>query len=422
MPPTQSMKRLVFLNRFFFPDHSATSQILTDLAFHLAGCGADVHVIASQQLYDNPRADLPRTQIVNGVQVHRVPTTAFGRSALIGRGIDYASYYFSMWRCARALVGQGDIVIAKTDPPLTSVVAMRVAGQTNAGLVNWLQDIYPEAAVELGIPFVRGPLGEGLCRLRDLSLRKAAANVVLGTQMAQRVRSRGVPGDRVHVIPNWSNDEQLCPVPHEENPLRREWGLQENFVAGYSGNLGRAHEFETVLAAAELLRDHPRIMFLFVGGGHHFELLAARIHARGLQRIFRFIPYQAQASLKNSLNVPDVHLISLRPELEGLIVPSKFYGIAAVGRPVISVTAREGEIARLVRQHGCGLVVEPGDGEALAESLIGLATNPSRAAQMGQSARTMLEAEFTRAHAFARWRQMLDSLQKRVEGPGDRPD
>ena len=275
MPPTQSMKRLVFLNRFFFPDHSATSRNLTDLAFHLAGCGADVHVIASQQLYDNPRAELPRTQIVNGVQVHRVPTTAFGRSALIGRGIDYASYYFSMWRCARALVGQGDIVIAKTDPPLTSVVAMRVAGQTNAGLVNWLQDIYPEAAVELGIPFVRGPLGQGLCRLRDLSLRKAAANVVLGTQMAQRVRSRGVPGDRVHVIPNWSDDEQLCPVPHEENPLRREWGLQENFVAGYSGNLGRAHEFETVLAAAELLRDHPRIMFLFVGGGHHFELLAA---------------------------------------------------------------------------------------------------------------------------------------------------
>jgi colanic acid biosynthesis glycosyl transferase WcaI len=406
----QSKKRLIFLNRFFYPDHSATSQILSDLAFHLAASDADVHVITSRQLYGSPRASLPKREMVNGVHVHRVATTGFGRAALWGRGIDYASYYCSMWRCARAFVGQGDVLIAKTDPPFTSVVAMWVALRANARLVNWLQDIYPEAAAELGVPFMRGAVGGTLGRLRDHSLQKAQVNVVVGHRMAQHIRSRAVPSDRVHVIPNWCDDERLCPLAHDKNPLRQEWGLEGSFVVGYAGNLGRAHEFQTVLEAAERLRKHPQIVFLFIGGGHLFDQLEQAVRQRGLDRMFRFIAYQSEDRLKNALNVADVHLISLRPELEGLIVPSKFYGIAAVGRPIISITASDGEIACLVRRHECGLVIEPGDGQALAEALIPLCDDPLRAAEMGKRARAMLDARFARKHAFARWESLLATV------------
>jgi glycosyltransferase involved in cell wall biosynthesis len=107
---------------------------------------------------------------------------------------------------------------------------------------------------------------------------------------------------------------------------------------------------------------------LFIGGGHQFDRLAQDVRKRGLDRMFRFIPYQPEGRLNNALNAADVHLISLKPELEGLIMPSKFYGIAAVGRPMIAITATSGEIASLVRQHACGLVIEPGDGHALAEA------------------------------------------------------
>jgi glycosyltransferase involved in cell wall biosynthesis len=401
------MKRVIFLNRFFYPDHSATSQIVSDLAFHLAASGMDVHVITSGQLYDSPRASLAKEEVVNGVHIHRMQTTRYGRSSLLGRAIDYASYYGLMWHRARSLAGPGDILVAKTDPPLTSIVAMRVALQRKARLVNWLQDIYPEIAGELGVPFMRGMSGRALCRLRDHSLQRAAANVVVGQRMAERLRSLRVASERVYVIPNWSDDEVLCPVRPEENPLQREWGLEQKFVVGYSGNLGRAHEIDTVLSAAALLREHPRIVFLFIGGGNQFDRLGRLANERGLGQLFRFIAYQPQELLKLSLSVPDVHLIVLRPELEGLIVPSKFYGIAAVGKPLISITAHDGEIAQLVRKHQCGLVVEPGNGRALAEALISLCKDPVRVTEMGKRARSMLDGQFARRHAFVRWEKLL---------------
>jgi glycosyltransferase involved in cell wall biosynthesis len=404
------MTRLIFLNRFFYPDHSATSQILSDLAFHLASLGRDVHVITSQQLYDAPRANLAKEERVRNVQIHRVPTTAFGRAALWGRGFDYASYFASMWRCARSIASPGDVLIAKTDPPLTSVIAMWVAQQTNARLVNWLQDIYPEVAAERGVPFMRGSVGRSLGRLRDQSLRRAQANVVVGRLMAERVKSFGAPPEHVHVIPNWADDDNLFPLAHADNPLRREWGLDGSFVVGYSGNLGRAHEFETVLSGAERLRTYPHIIFLFIGGGHHFDQLTQAVRERGLQQMFRFVDYQPQEILRYSLSVPDVHLVSLRPELEGLIVPSKIYGIAAVGRPIISVTAREGETADLVRKHACGLEVEPGDGASFAEAVVKLRENPEMVADIGKRARAMLDASFTRRHAFARWESLLATV------------
>jgi len=404
------MRRLIFLNRFFFPDHSATSQILSDLAFHLAASGREVHVITSQQLYDDPEAQLPAQEIVEGVHIHRVSSTRFGRSALLGRGIDYLSFYASMWRSVLALADRGDILVAMTDPPLTSVLAMRAAERRGAQLVNWLQDIFPEVAIQLGVPFVKGPISQGLLHIRDASLKKAVANVVLGHRMAERVLSRGVSSDRLHVIPNWSDDDQISPIPHGDNPFRREWGLEGKFVVGYSGNLGRAHEFHTVLAASQRLRNNANIVFVMIGGGHQLDELARCVKDRGLDQIFRFIPYQDRASLKYSLCVPDVHWISLRPELEGLIVPSKFYGIAAAGRPVIAITATDGEIALLVRKYDCGLVIEPGNADALAEALILLSADSERTAAMGARARAMLDAHFTRHQSLERWRDVLENI------------
>ena len=134
------------------------------------------------------------------------------------------------------------------------------------------------------------------------------------------------------------------------------------------------------------------------------------VHARGLDHMFRFIPYQDRELLKYSLAVPNVHWISLKPAVEGMIVPSKFYGIAAAGRPIIAITSADGEIARLVREYECGLIVEPGQAKALAQAILTLSADPSSVTCMGARARAMLDERFTRRHAYQQWRDVLDRI------------
>jgi colanic acid biosynthesis glycosyl transferase WcaI len=404
------MKQIVFLNRFFFPDESATSQLVSDLAFDLAGTGCDVHAITSRQRYDDPRADLPPTEAIRGVTIHRIATTRFGRSMLIGRGLDYLSFYALVRRKLDEVARPGAIVVAKTDPPMLGAVAMRAVAARRCLLVNWLQDLYPEVAMRLGVPLMNGMLGARLVRLRDASLKAAAANVVIGERMAANVRRLGVPEDRIRIVPNWCEDETTLPTPDLGAALRRAWGLEDRLVVGYSGNLGRAHEFETVLDAARLLPSEAGIAFLVVGGGPKIEQLARRVAELRLQALFRFMPYQAEETLTEALSVPHLHWISLKPELEGLIVPSKFYRIAAVGRPMVIIGASDGELGTLVRRHDCGFVVEPGNARGLADLLMRLAGEPQSLAAMGKAARALLDAQFSRAQALASWRRLIDEL------------
>jgi glycosyltransferase involved in cell wall biosynthesis len=283
---------------------------------------------------------------------------------------------------------------------------MNVAARRRAHLVNWLQDIYPEVATQLGVPFIKGPIFRGIVYFRDRSLTKATVSVVVGELMAEKVASRGVAKDRIRVITNWSEDETIVPVSADLNPLRQQWHLGGKFVVGYSGNLGRAHEFNTILAAAARLCNRNDIVFVCVGGGHLLGQLAQLVQRRGLTN-FRFLAYQERAILRDSLSVPDVHWLSLRPELEGLIVPSKVYGIAAAGRPIIAMCAENGEIARMIGQYQCGIVIRPGDSDALVASLQTLYEDAALRAQMGRNSRAMLEGHFTRRQSLSRWRDVI---------------
>src|SRR5215510_16108256 len=204
------MQRLFFINRYFFPDHSASSQILSQLAFHLAESGHNVHVVTSRQLYDNPEARLDDLRH-RGVAIHRVATTQRGRSRLLGRSFDYLSFYFSAWRLLNTLADQDDILIPMTDPPLLSILAWRVARQRGSRVINWLHDIYPEIATEIGVPLIKGPISKLLSLARNASLHSANVNVVVGTRMAQKLSQLGISSDRINTIPNWCDDEAIVP-------------------------------------------------------------------------------------------------------------------------------------------------------------------------------------------------------------------
>ncbi len=402
---------LIFLNRFYAPDHSATSQMLTDLAVALAGQGQRVQVVTSRQRYLDAGARLPARESLQGVEVHRVWTSRFGREGLPGRAVDYLSFYLSAaWRLRR-LVRPGDLVIAMTDPPLLSVLVRWALVGRRVRLVNWLQDLFPEVAAALRVRLAGGVVGRVLQRWRDVSLRAAALNVVIGERMAERLRAAGVAPAHIRVIHNWADGAAIRPLDPETNPLRRAWGLEHAFVVGYSGNLGRAHEVATVLDAAAALRaepsgDEPPVVLLFIGGGHQVAELRAEAARRGLDNL-QFRPYQPRECLSESLGVADMHWISLRPALEGLIVPSKFYGIAAAGRPVLFVGDEDGELARLLRAHDCGTAIAHGDGPAFAAAVRRLRDDPAWRRRQGDNARRLLDERFEQQLALREWGEIV---------------
>ncbi len=413
------MARTIFVNRYFFPDYSATSRLLSDLAFDLASRQQEVQVIAGGQLYADPDASLASQETVQGVHVYRLRASRFGRARLLGRLLDYLTFYAgATWRLL-CTIQPGDVVVAKTDPPLLSVCAALAVVIKRGVLVNWNQDLFPDVALALKIPGVRAA-APVLKSLRNAALRKARANVVLGSLMEKRLRDEGIPPDRIALIENWADGEAIRPVCQEHNPLRREWLLENKFVVGYSGNMGQAHEFKTMIDAAELLKAAEELAFIFIGDGMARPWLEAEVKRRGLTNV-QFRPYQPAEHLCWSLSVPDVHCVSLQPQLEGLIVPSKFYGVVAAGRPVIFVGDPDGEIPRILQRERCGWSFRVGDVEPLARRILTLAHRRQDAVEAGQRARLSFDRHYSRARALHHWRALLHSVGAAVPLPSQNP-
>lgn len=406
--------KVVFINRFFYPDHSATSQLLTDLGFHLAKSGRIVFVVTGRQVYDDPIAVLPAEATVQGVRIKRVWTSRFGRGRLWGRAIDYGTFYLSALWCLLKLVRAGDVVVAKTDPPLISVLAAVVSKVRGAVLINWIQDLFPEVASALAVQGASW-LDRPLRRLRNRSLLAARCNVVIGEGMASKLRGEGIPPDAIRVIHNWADGLAIRPVDREKNTFRSEWGLQGKFVIGYSGNFGRAHEFETILSAAELVRVEHHITFLFIGAGAQLEWMKQEVQRRQLDNV-SFKPYQPRDRLALSLSVPDIHVISLQPALEGLIVPSKFYGIAAAGRPMLFIGDKEGEIPKLLRRAQCGFAVEIHQAAQAASIIREVAQDQQACNSLGHRARALFDQRFEKHLAENAWESVIAKAKTRTNG------
>jgi colanic acid biosynthesis glycosyl transferase WcaI len=403
-----SSRDILFINRYFHPDHSATSQLLSDLAFSLAAEGWSVSVVTSRQLYDAPAAELPERETIDGVEVHRIRTTRFGRARLFTRTLDYLTFHLGVYRHLRSGAGRWRVIVAMTDPPLISTTAALATHRSGPPVIHWIQDLFPEAA-EVAGALRGGRLAVGILRrARDLALRRST-NVVVGDDMKQRIAAATA---NVEVIHNWGLDEA---ADSSGENLSAGHALVDHFVVGYSGNFGRVHEFGTLLEAARELRDDEAIRFLLVGDGPRRPEIERFLAAHRLSTV-TLLPYQPRNRLGAALATSAVHVISLRAGFEGLVVPSKFYGVAAAGKPVLYVGHPAGEIARLVERHECGVVIAPGDVEGLVSAIRLLESDRTNLARMGQNARTAWERLWTRAHAIEQWRELLEREVRGEEG------
>lgn len=388
--------RVFVVNQWLPPDPAPTSVLAGEVADALREAGHEI-VFVCRVRGDDAHAPA-------GVRRFVVDRLASGPVGLFAKLASWPRFAWTVRAVLRAELRAGDCVLVCSDPPLVWPIAVAAARRAGARVVHWSQDVYPEVvAAHWPSTWVRAVLAP-LRAWRDRWMRRSDRVVAISAGMAARLRAGGA---RVEVIPNWARDERLLPRTPGDSALRRAHFREDEFVLMYSGNLGRVHEFATLLGAARLLREDSRIRFLVVGSGPRLAELRAAVERDSLPA-FVFLPPQPAAQLADTLAAGDAHLVSLRSGFEGLVLPSKLYGIAAVARPLLFCGDPQGESASLLRAHACGVSVAEGDAHGLADAIRALASDPGQCARMGGHAREMIDAQASRAMALAAWREVIE--------------
>jgi colanic acid biosynthesis glycosyl transferase WcaI len=400
--------KVCYFNRCYWPDHTATGQLLTELAEDLAAVhGMDVTVVTGYPATADA-SSLRRSDIRNRVRIMRARGTRFAQRSFAGRAANYVTYFVSALWIALRLPRQ-HVTVALTDPPIIGLAAL--AARPKNGMIFFCQDIFPEVASLLE-GFHTPVVNFTLERLNRFLVRRAVRIIALGDTMASRlIHGKGAAAEKITIIHNWADTSAIVPSD-KSNAFAVTHGLADKFVVLHAGNIGLSQNLDVVIDAAERLKAKPGIVFLFIGDGNRKAALEARVRERSLTNV-RFLPFQPRDQLRWTYATSDVCLVSLKPGLAGYIVPSKLYPILAAGRPYIAAVEPISEVASLTERHRCGVLVPPGDAAALADQIERLAGDLRERESMGNRARVAAEL-------FARDRQVAAHAQVIEEVSGAR--
>lgn len=400
---------ILVLNRCYPPELGATGRVLRDLA-RVWARRHRVTVLTGRPS-DGPERHpyyLVRRSEDEGVIVERLGSTAFPRRRMVGRLADYLSYMVLAFIRALTIRPRPDVVIAMTDPPLTSLVGAVVAKLRGIPWIYNIRDLHPDMAIAVGV-VRQGSLVRLWEAVHRWTLRRANRVVVLGEDMRDRVTSKGVPPDRVVVVRDGT--AWVDPPADSDHPVVQTIREGFSFVLVHAGNIGFAGAWETLLEALRRL-EAKDIGMVFVGDGSLRRWVEGQ--ADGLPNV-RFLPYYPEALLPYVLISADLHVVTLRQGLEGLVVPSKVYPVLMVGRPILAVVPSESDVARLVRAYGCGLVADPDDPTMVAWAIWWARTHPAELAEMGARARSV-GSMFDRQRLAEEFEEvMVEMIKRNVE-------
>jgi glycosyltransferase involved in cell wall biosynthesis len=371
---------ILVLNEYFPPDTSATAKLAFDFLEPLSRHHR-VTVLCGRPSYD-PTERHPyyfwRREVRGNLVIERVGSTAFPRFQMRRRVSNYLSYL--ALAIPRALAIRSDIVLSMTDPPVMGIAASYVARLTGRPFVYNIRDMYPDMAVggEIVRPsrFIRR-----WERMHRKALRSAACVIVLGEDMRDRILAKGVDPARISIVRDGAPLPETLPSP--DNPIAREIRGDFRFVLVHAGNLGFYGAWRTMIRAARLLAPEG-VGLVFVGEGARKPEIEAE--AAGCSAV-RFLPYFPSQDISSVLASGDMHIVTVKRGLEGVVVPSKLYPLLAAGRPILVVGSPEADAARIVRRAGCGLVADPDDAEALAEAVRGVLYQSEPLREMSARAR-----------------------------------
>jgi len=414
--------RILFLNLYFPPDTSATAKSAESMVHALAQTH-EVTVLCGRPSYDpterrpwklwqterfdsQAQSTAGTASVPIAFTVIRVGSTGYPRIQMNRRILNYLTYVkLAFWR---AVFIPCDVIFAMTDPPFNGIVAALLSVLKRKPLIYDIQDMYPDMAVAGSIvkPGLLTRLWE---RLHRWALRRATRIIALGDDMRARVIAKGIDAVKVFIVRGGVDTPAPQALTPPLNPqVTRAIRGNVRFVLLHAGNLGFYGAWDTIIAAARKL-ENENIGFVFVGDGaerSRVENLAA-----GSTNI-RFLPFFPSSDIPSVLAAPDAHIVTIKRGLEGVVVPSKMFGIIAAGKPIVAVAAPDTDVAALGLRHGFAICADPTSPDDLASSIRGIAADPAALAAMSQFAREAA-AKYSRANALHTLRSIVESLGPR---------
>jgi len=392
--PQLTSFKLSILTQFYPPDYAATGQLIDELASHLGRLGIDVQVFTGQPGYAFQKASAPSRELLDKILIRRSRTSRLFPSRIRGKAINGLLFFIRSGLHLFKSSGRGDILLLTSAPPFLPIIGYLANLLFGIPYVCLLYDLYPDVVVELEVVSKKNWLVKSWDWINKQVWKQAQSVIVLSSTMKDRVQAKCPEiSDKISVIHNWANPDWIVPIAKQNNWFAHKYDLVNTFTVIYSGNMGRCHEMDTILAAAKQLQNEP-IQFVFIGGGAKRQPCVDLVSNLGLRNCL-FLPYQEKQDIPYSLTACDLSLVSVSPGMEGVVAPSKLYGILAAGRPVAAICEPHSYLRQMLAEAKCGAAFNNGDGTGLAKFIRHLATDTQRAQRMGTAGRRYLQSNFT---------------------------
>ena len=382
--------KLSIFTQFYPPDYAATGQLIEELAIQLGKLGINVNIFTGQPGYAFRKESAPLKERLDKLFIRRSRTAILWNSRIRGKAINGLLFCLRSGLHLMKAAGRGDILLITTAPPFLQVLGYLANRCFGTPYVCLIYDLYPDVAVELNVVSTKNWLVQSWNWLNKKIWRQAQSIVVLSSTMKERVIAKCPEvKDKISVIHNWANPDWIMPLAKQDNWFAQQHDLVNKFTVMYSGNMGRCHEMDTIMTAAKQLQNED-IQFVFIGGGAKQQICVQQDLPN-----CRFLPYQEKHVLPHSLTACDLSLVSISSGMEGLVAPSKLYGILAAGRPVAAICEPHSYLKLLLSKANCGATFNNGDGTGLATFIRRLAQDRELALNMGTAGREYLESNFT---------------------------
>jgi len=406
--------RILILTEAFPPETKSASTLFFELAESLVKGGNQVLVITRLPRYNVATGveakKIPQKEILSGIEVIRSQTPPLARNIPIIRGLEHFILGFIFfWR---GLFSKKPDIILVYSPPLPLGIAGICLGRLKGipAVVN-IQDLYPQTVIDLKLLKNRFLIWVSRQMERFIYLCSSALTVHSdGNQ--DYLMNYGADKKKVKVIPNWVDTELIKPAPRN-NDFSRKYNLSGKFVISFAGVMGFAQGLEVVIGAAEILKDEKHILFVLVGEGVKKADLIKMAESKRLDNV-KFIPTQPRDIYPEILQASDICLVTLGKDLVTPVVPGKMLSIMAAGRPILASLPLKGDAPKIIDEFKCGIAVEPGNPELLAQAILKLYNNQSLGEEMGRRGREAVEKHFSRKSCVKAYEELFNGIQHRI--------